>query len=98
MKSFLTRWIDVLCGTPWETPSADTRIDVLLPDLKALCLRLVEDVTPSLRERMDGLISDANRPADFQHLREALYGTISLSFGDRVARERIAKLDALLVE
>ncbi|MEY4561356.1 MAG: hypothetical protein RLZZ618_633 [Pseudomonadota bacterium] len=69
-------------------PSLDT--------LKCLCLELIDDVCPKRRSLLSRSILGARHNADVWNLRSALFGGVSMSFGETVARERMARLDDLL--
>jgi len=69
-------------------PSLDT--------MKRLCLELIDDVGPERRSVLARSIISARHQADMWDLRSALFGTVSLAFGEREARARVARLDALL--
>jgi hypothetical protein len=96
MKTLLNRWMAAIYCAEIPRNFQDTRPDAAAIELQSLCLQLVADVTPSHRDRLAGIVHLTCRSADFWHLRSALFGTIALSFGERVARDRIARLDALL--
>lgn len=67
-----------------------------LDAMKRLCLELIDDVCPDRRSALSRSIIGARHQTDMWDLRSALFGTVSLSFGEREARARVARLDALL--
>ena len=69
-------------------PSLDT--------LKCACLELIEDVSPERRSSLSRSILSARHRSDVWDLRSALFGSVSMSFGESVARERMARLDNLM--
>lgn len=83
--NFLTRRIH---GSSRQDPSLDT--------LKCTCLELIEDVNPDRRTALSHSILNARHRGDVWDLRSALFGGVSMSFGEAVARERVARLDNLM--
>jgi hypothetical protein len=73
-----------------------TRSRPSLESMKHLCLELIDDVGPDRRNVLERSIINARHRADMWDLRSALFGTVSLSFGEREARARVARLDAML--
>jgi hypothetical protein len=73
-----------------------TRSRPSLDAMKRLCLELIDDVGPDRRTVLARSIINARHRADMWDLRSALFGTVSLSFGEREARARVARLDAML--
>jgi len=61
-----------------------------------LCLELIEDVAAAQRQHVDHAIREARHMHDLWNMRSALFRSIALSFGEREARERLARLDTLL--
>ncbi|MBC7956353.1 MAG: hypothetical protein H7Y33_10855 [Cytophagales bacterium] len=94
--SFLNRCLVAISGAPARRSFAQTRAGETLLELKAMCLELIADVAAGHRQNADNAIRDARHPHDVWNIRSALFGSIALSFGERVARERLARLDALL--
>ena len=94
--SFLNRCISALSGRPSSHPSVAAQLGDSLLELKALCLELIADVAAHDRWPVDNALRDVRHSGDVWNMRSALFGSIALSFGERVARERLARLDALL--
>jgi hypothetical protein len=94
--SFFNRCLSAITGGPARRSFAHTRAGESLLELKAMCLELIEDVAAAHRQHTDNAIRNARHSHDVWNMRSALFGCIALSFGERVARERLARLDALL--
>lgn len=67
-----------------------------LDTLKCACLDLIEDVCPVRRSALSRSILSARQRSDLQDLRPALSGSVRMSFGETIARERMARLDNLM--
>lgn len=63
---------------------------------KRLCLELIDDVNPDRRNDLSRSILRARRREDVWALRSAVFGSVSLAYGELEARQRVARLDALL--
>jgi hypothetical protein len=59
-----------------------------------LCSTLLADIAPREREGVLQRLGRLRRADDLRDLRSALYGLISLNFGEGVARERLGAFDA----
>lgn len=96
MLSLLARCVVAVSGLRPRRPFSEKRAGESLLELKALCLELIDDVAAVQRQHIDNGIREARHIHDVWNMRSALFGSIALSFGERVARERLARLDALL--
>jgi hypothetical protein len=94
--SFLNRCLAAISGGSARQAFTRTRAGETMLELKAMCLELIADVAAAHRKPADNAIRDARHRHDVWNMRSALFGSIALSFGERVARERLARLDALL--
>lgn len=70
---------------PRDTPS--------LAALRDACRNLVADLPAVQRGELQRCISNARDTQDVWHLRSHLFGVISLTFGEHVARDRLKRLD-----
>ncbi|MBX3606106.1 MAG: hypothetical protein KF788_12560 [Piscinibacter sp.] len=68
-----------------------------LESLRALCHELVADLPESQRHVIGVVLLHARGRQDILHLRTQLFDAISHQFGERVARERLKRLDAALL-
>jgi hypothetical protein len=64
--------------------------------LRALCHELVSDLPQAQRHVIGVVLLHARGRQDILHLRAQLFDAISHQFGERVARERLQRLDAAL--
>jgi acyl-CoA reductase-like NAD-dependent aldehyde dehydrogenase len=94
--SFLPRVLAAIFSGSARRALAHTRAGETLQELKTLCLELIADVAAAHRKHADKAIRDARHRHDVWNMRSALFGSIALSFGESEARERLARLDALL--
>ena len=63
-----------------------------------LCSTLLADIAPREREAVLQRLGRLRRADDLRDLRSALYGLVSLHFGEGVARERLGAFDAGMTE
>lgn len=59
-----------------------------------LCTTLLTDIAPREREAVLQRLGRLRRADDLRDLRSALFGLVSLHFGESVARERLGAFDA----
>jgi hypothetical protein len=59
-----------------------------------LCSTLLADIAPRERESVLQRLGRLRRADDLRDLRSALFGVVSVHFGETVARERLSRFDA----
>jgi acyl-CoA reductase-like NAD-dependent aldehyde dehydrogenase len=96
MMSLLKRYLAAISGRHVRRQFMQSRAGETLLELKAVCRELIEDVAAAHRQHADHAIREARHSRDVWNMRSALFGSIALSFGEREARERLARLDDLL--
>lgn len=94
--SLLDRCLSAISGRCASDPSVAAKLGDSLLELKALCLELIDDVAAHDRRPVDNALREARHSGDVWNMRSALFGSIALSFGEREARVRLARLDARL--
>lgn len=62
--------------------------------VRELCSGLLHDIAPREREGVLQRLGRLRRADDVRDLRSALFGLVSLHYGETVARERLTEFDA----
>lgn len=77
-----------------ELPSCESADE--LEELRSLCHELVADLPQAQRHLIGVILLHARHRLDIEQLRTQLFDAVARRFGERVARARIARLDAAL--
>lgn len=72
-------------------PKAAASVSIDL--LRDACCDLVADLPTLQRHELQACIANTRTAQDVWHLRSHLFGVISLTFGEHVARDRLKRLD-----
>lgn len=87
------RWKRTLAQAFRFPRSPETRDNSSLDALRDACRDLIVDLPAVQRYELQLCISNARNTQDVWHLRSHLFGVISLTFGEHVARDRLKRLD-----
>jgi hypothetical protein len=88
------RWKRTLALAFRLTRSPEPSDSSSLDALRSACRGLVADLPSVQRHELLLCISNARNAQDVWHLRSHLFGVISLTFGEHVARDRLRQLDS----
>lgn len=87
------RWKRTLVQALMLRPGRAPRASASIEPLRDACRHLVADLPAAQRDALRRCIDRTLDADDVWHLRSHLFGVLSLTFGEHVARERLKTLD-----